>query len=168
MRKNELARAVGVTPGSAQLVRAGPVETIARRSRQLALALGVPGRSFILGHPAPTTPGRTLSQPPGATTQLKREQALAYRQLAWRLMTGIERYVELPAGHSPECVRRPRVHRERLCPAGPSDTPTPTSQSGETWPDQTDDIDVTSSLPFDRLTDCGRWPNLPTSRSTNQ
>jgi Zn-dependent peptidase ImmA (M78 family)/transcriptional regulator with XRE-family HTH domain len=97
MRKNELARAVGVTPAALSQYELGQSRPSPAVLAKLALALGVPVRFFILGHPAPATLGAAHFRSLRATTHLEREQALAFGQLAWRLITGIERYVELPA-----------------------------------------------------------------------
>jgi Zn-dependent peptidase ImmA (M78 family)/transcriptional regulator with XRE-family HTH domain len=101
MRKNELARAVGVTPAALSQYELGQSRPSPAVLGKLALALGVPARFFILGHPAPATPSAAHFRSLRATTHLEREQALAFGQIAWRLMTGIERYVELPACQLP-------------------------------------------------------------------
>jgi Zn-dependent peptidase ImmA (M78 family)/transcriptional regulator with XRE-family HTH domain len=101
VRKNELARAVGVTPAALSQYELGQARPSPTVLAKLALALGVPVRFFVLGHPTPATPTTAHFRSLRATTHLERDQALAFGQLAWRLMTGIEKYVELPACQLP-------------------------------------------------------------------
>lgn len=101
LRKNELAEAVGVTPAALSQYELGQSRPSPAVLARLALALGVPVRFFVLGHPKPVTPSAAHFRSLRATTQLERDQVLAFGQLAWRLMTGIEKYIELPAPRIP-------------------------------------------------------------------
>ena len=97
LRKNELAQAVGVTPAALSQYELGQSRPSPAVLARLALALGVPVRFFVLGHPKPVSPSAAHFRSLRATTQLERDQAIAFGQLAWRLVTGIEKYIELPA-----------------------------------------------------------------------
>ena len=111
LRKNELAQAVGVTPAALSQYELGQSRPSPAVLARMALALGVPVRFFVLGHPKPVSPSAAHFRSLRATTQLERDQAIAFGQLAWRLMTGIEKYIELPA---------PRIPHAAL-PARPAD-----------------------------------------------
>ena len=102
LRKNELAQAVSVTPAALSQYELGQSRPSPAVLARLALALGVPVRFFVLGHSKPVTPSAAHFRSLRATTQLERDQALAFGQLAWRLLTGIEKYVELPASRIPQ------------------------------------------------------------------
>lgn len=101
LRKNELAQAVGVTPAALSQYELGQSRPSPAVLARLALALGVPVRFFVLGHSKPVTPSAAHFRSLRATTQLERDQALAFGQLAWRLTTGIEKYIELPVSRIP-------------------------------------------------------------------
>lgn len=101
LRKADLARRVGVTPAALSQYELGQARPSPAVLARLALALEVPARFFVLGHPVPAAPGAPHFRSLRATTQLERDQALAFGQLAWRLMTGIENHVELPACRLP-------------------------------------------------------------------
>ena len=104
MRKNELAHAVGVTPAALSQYELGQSRPSPAVLARLALALGVPVRFFVLGYPKPVTPSAAHFRSLRATTQLERDQALAFGQLAWRLVTGVEKYIELPASRLPQAA----------------------------------------------------------------
>jgi Zn-dependent peptidase ImmA (M78 family)/transcriptional regulator with XRE-family HTH domain len=97
MRKNELARAVGVTAAALSQYELGQSRPSGAVLGKLALALGMPVGFFIFGHPVPATPSAAHFRSLRATTHLEREQVLAFGEIAWRLMTGVEKYVELPS-----------------------------------------------------------------------
>jgi Zn-dependent peptidase ImmA (M78 family) len=67
----------------------------------------MPATFFAHGHPDPATPSTAHFRSLRATTHLEREQALAFGQLAWRLMAGIEKYAELPAVELPQVTLPP-------------------------------------------------------------
>lgn len=96
LRKNELASIVAVTPAALSQYELGQSRPSPAVLARLALALGLPIRFFIFGYPKPVTPSSAHFRSLRATTLLERDQALAFGQLAWRLMTGIEKYIELP------------------------------------------------------------------------
>jgi Zn-dependent peptidase ImmA (M78 family)/transcriptional regulator with XRE-family HTH domain len=102
LRKNELACAIGVTPAALSQYELGQSRPSPAVLGKLALALGMPAGFFAYGHPAPATPSAAHFRSLRATTHLEREQALAFGQLAWRLMAGIEKYAELPPGRLPQ------------------------------------------------------------------
>jgi Zn-dependent peptidase ImmA (M78 family)/transcriptional regulator with XRE-family HTH domain len=104
LRKNELAQAVGVTPAALSQYELGQSRPSPAVLARLALALGVPVRFFVIGHPKPVSPSAAHFRSLRATTQLERDQALAFGQVAWRLMTGIEKYIELPASRIPHAA----------------------------------------------------------------
>jgi Zn-dependent peptidase ImmA (M78 family)/transcriptional regulator with XRE-family HTH domain len=107
MRKNELARSVGVTPAALSQYELGQSRPSPDTLARLALALGVPVRFFLLGHPQPASPSAAHFRSLRATTHLEREQVLAFGHLAWRLMSGIEQHVELPACALPHLTIAP-------------------------------------------------------------
>ncbi|GAA2715152.1 ImmA/IrrE family metallo-endopeptidase [Micromonospora olivasterospora] len=96
IRKKELARQVGVTAAAVsqyELAQSRPAPaTLAR----LALALAVPVRFFATGIPAPATAGHPHFRSLRTTTQAERDQALAFGQIAWRVVDAIEQHLELP------------------------------------------------------------------------
>lgn len=104
LRKNELAQTVGVTPAALSQYELGQSRPSPAVLARLALALGVPVRFFVLGHPKPVTPSAAHFRSLRATTHLERDQALAFGQLAWRLVTAIEKYIELPASRIPHAL----------------------------------------------------------------
>jgi Zn-dependent peptidase ImmA (M78 family)/transcriptional regulator with XRE-family HTH domain len=101
LRKNELAQIVAVTPAALSQYELGQSRPSPAVLARLALALGMPIRFFIFGYPKPVTPSSAHFRSLRATTLLERDQALAFGQLAWRLMTGIEKYIELPISAIP-------------------------------------------------------------------
>jgi len=109
MRKNELARAVGVTPAALSQYELGQSRPSPEVLGKLALALGMPVSFFILGQPTPAMPGSAHFRSLRATTHLERDQVLAFGQLAWRLIRGIEQYVELPPCALPHLILAPEL-----------------------------------------------------------
>lgn len=107
LRKNELACAVGVTPAALSQYELGQSRPSPAVLGKLALALGMPTGFFAHGYPAPATPSTAHFRSLRATTHLEREQALAFGQLAWRLVAGIEKYAELPPGRLPQIILPP-------------------------------------------------------------
>lgn len=97
LRKNELAKKVGLTPASVSQYELGQSRPSVPVVAQLAMALGVPAAFFAGGHPQPTMPSAAHFRSLRATTQLQRDQALAFGKIAWQLVTTVEHYVELPA-----------------------------------------------------------------------
>ncbi|MFJ7057920.1 helix-turn-helix domain-containing protein [Streptomyces microflavus] len=96
LRKNELAKKVALTPAAVSQYELGQSRPSTAVVAQLAMALGVPATFFAAGHPHPTVPSAAHFRSLRATTQLQRDQAVAFGKIAWRLVTTIEHYVELP------------------------------------------------------------------------
>ncbi|MBT2207750.1 MULTISPECIES: ImmA/IrrE family metallo-endopeptidase [Actinomadura] len=101
LRKNQLAQRVGTTPKAIGQYEAGvhrpPDATLAR----LAIALGVPVEFF--------RPGRSPVSMDGAhfrslrsTSQIERDQALAYGRIATDVVAALEHAVDFPAVDLPE------------------------------------------------------------------
>ncbi|BFO21447.1 XRE family transcriptional regulator [Streptomyces sp. KM77-8] len=97
LRKNELAKQVGLTPAAVSQYELAQSRPSASAVAQLAMALGVPAAFFASGHPHPAMPSAAHFRSLRATTQLQRDQALAFGKIAWQLVTTVEKYVELPA-----------------------------------------------------------------------
>lgn len=96
LRKNELAKQVGLTPAAVSQYELAQSRPSASAVAQLAMALGVPAAFFTSGHPHPAMPSAAHFRSLRATTQLQRDQALAFGKIAWQLVTTVEKYVELP------------------------------------------------------------------------
>ncbi|MFC8239343.1 XRE family transcriptional regulator [Streptomyces chartreusis] len=101
LRKNELARKVDLTPAAISQYELGQSRPSATVVAQLAMALGVPATFFATGHPHPTVPSAAHFRSLRATTQLQRDQAVAFGKIVWRLVTTVEHYVELPPAALP-------------------------------------------------------------------
>ncbi|WP_329106779.1 ImmA/IrrE family metallo-endopeptidase [Micromonospora sp. NBC_01699] len=113
MRKNELARLVGVTAAAVsqyELAQARPSASVLAR---LALALSMPVEFFAAGFPVPVTPGHAHFRSLRTATQAERDQAAAFGEVAWRVVEVVERYLRLPE------LRLP--HLDLAEPAGPED-----------------------------------------------
>jgi Zn-dependent peptidase ImmA (M78 family)/transcriptional regulator with XRE-family HTH domain len=113
MRKNELARQVGVTAAAVsqyELAQARPSAAVLAR---LALALSMPVEFFAAGFPTPATPGRAHFRSLRTATQAERDQAEAFGEVAWRVVEVVERHLRLPR------LRLP--HLDLAEPAGPDD-----------------------------------------------
>ncbi|MFI9743330.1 ImmA/IrrE family metallo-endopeptidase [Streptomyces sp. NPDC052494] len=96
LRKNELAKKVALTPAAVSQYELGQSRPSTSVIAQMAMALGVPATFFATGHPHPMVPSAAHFRSLRATTQLQRDQAVAFGKIAWRLVTTIEHYVELP------------------------------------------------------------------------
>ncbi|WP_412515451.1 helix-turn-helix domain-containing protein [Actinomadura madurae] len=101
LRKNQLAMAVGTTPKAIGQYEAGvqkPEETTLRR---LAIALGVPVEFFHTGRSPVSMDGahfRSLR----STSQIERDQALAYGRIATDVVAALEEHVDFPEVALPE------------------------------------------------------------------
>ena len=102
LRRNELAHQVGVTAAAVSQYELGQARPSATVLARLALALGVPVEFFAAGQPAPVTPGQAHFRSLRATTQAERDQALAFGEIAWRVVTMMERHLQLPAVRLPD------------------------------------------------------------------
>ncbi|TDB92498.1 ImmA/IrrE family metallo-endopeptidase [Actinomadura sp. 7K534] len=101
MRKNQLAQAVGTTPKAIGQYEAGVQRPEERTVRRLAIALGVPVEFFHAGRSPVSMDGahfRSLR----STTQIERDQALAYGRIATDVVALLETLVDFPAVNLPE------------------------------------------------------------------
>jgi Zn-dependent peptidase ImmA (M78 family)/transcriptional regulator with XRE-family HTH domain len=103
LRKNQLALLVGTTPTAVGQYEAGTHRPSERTLSQLALALGVPVEFFTAGYAARAVDAahahfRSLR----STSQIERDQALAYGHLAANVVALLELYVEMPDVSIPE------------------------------------------------------------------
>ncbi|RAY11224.1 Xre family DNA binding protein [Actinomadura craniellae] len=101
LRKNQLAEAVGTTPTAIGQYEAGVHRPSERTLARLALALGVPVEFFHAGHGAPA-PGDAHFRSLRSTTQIERDQALAYGRIAADIAAVLEGLVEFPPVAVPE------------------------------------------------------------------
>lgn len=97
MRKSDLARAVNKSPTAVTGWESGTKRPSPPTVAQLALRLGVEPAFFTVAADAVVVPSsaphfRSLR----ATTQLARDQAFSYGQLAFGVASGLERHVEFP------------------------------------------------------------------------
>src|SRR5690554_1062036 len=97
LRKSELAHAVAKSPSAVTGWESGTKRPTAATVAQLALRLGVEPAFFTVAAAdvaVPTSPPHFRSL--RSTTQLARDQALAYGKLAFDIAAGLERRVEFP------------------------------------------------------------------------
>lgn len=97
LRKSELAQAVGMSPSAVTGWEQGTRRPSGPTVAQLSLRLGVEPSFFTVAAEtvaAPTGPPHFRSL--RSTSQLARDQALAYGQLAFGIAAGLERHVEFP------------------------------------------------------------------------
>ncbi|MEO3924521.1 XRE family transcriptional regulator [Micromonosporaceae bacterium B7E4] len=113
MRKNELARQVGVTAAAVSQYELGQARPSAATLARLALALSMPVEFFAAGFPVPVTSGQAHFRSLRTTSQAERDQAEAFGELAWRVVEVVERQLRLPR------LRLP--HLELAEPTGPDD-----------------------------------------------
>ncbi|TDB81211.1 ImmA/IrrE family metallo-endopeptidase [Actinomadura sp. KC216] len=106
LRKNQVAQAVGTTPKAIGRYEAGvqtPEEPMVRR---LAIALGVPVEFFQGGRSRASLDGahfRSLR----STSQIERDQALAYGRIATDVVGALEDLVDFPEVDLPEYTVSP-------------------------------------------------------------
>lgn len=96
MRRNELARQVGVTAAAVSQYELGQVRPSAAVRARLALALSVPVDFLAVGFGAPVTAPHAHFRSLRATSQAERDQAEAFGEVAWRVVEVIERHLSLP------------------------------------------------------------------------
>jgi Zn-dependent peptidase ImmA (M78 family)/transcriptional regulator with XRE-family HTH domain len=101
MRKNQLAIAVGTTPTAIGQYEAGVHRPSEKTLYRLAIALGVPLEFFHAGR-GPVALDTPHFRSLRATTQIERDQALAYGRIAADIVTALAELVELPAADLPE------------------------------------------------------------------
>lgn len=97
LRKSELAQTVAKSPSAVTGWESGTKRPNAATVAELALRLGVEPAFFTVTADdvaVPTSPPHFRSL--RSTTQLARDQALAYGKLAFDIATGLERHVEFP------------------------------------------------------------------------
>lgn len=103
LRKNQLAAAVETTPTAIGQYEAGVHRPSGPTLSRLAMALGVPVEFFQAGHgPAALDAAHAHFRSLRATTQMERDQALAYGRLAADIVAALEGHVELPPVRLPE------------------------------------------------------------------
>ncbi|WP_433612588.1 helix-turn-helix domain-containing protein [Dactylosporangium sp. CA-139114] len=96
MSKKQLALHTGVTAAAVSQYELGQSRPSASVLGRLALALAMPVEFFAAGFLTPVTPGYAHFRSLRVTTQAERDQALAFGEIAWRVIDAIERYVHLP------------------------------------------------------------------------
>lgn len=96
LRKRELAQQIGVTATAVSQYELGQARPSPATLARLALALAVPVQFFATGIPAPATAGHPHFRSLRTTTQAERDQALAFGEIAWRVVEVIEQHLELP------------------------------------------------------------------------
>ena len=101
LRKNQLAQAVGTTPKAIGRFEAGVQRPEEPTIRRLAIALGVPVAFFQAGRSPVSMDGahfRSLR----STSQIERDQALAYGRIATDVVAVLEDLVDFPEVDLPE------------------------------------------------------------------
>ncbi|PWR14864.1 XRE family transcriptional regulator [Micromonospora sicca] len=96
MRKKELAQQVGVTAAAVSQYELGQSRPSPAVLARLALALATPVQFFAAGFPAPAMAGQPHFRSLRTTTQAERDQALAFGEIAWRVVDVMERHLHLP------------------------------------------------------------------------
>ncbi|MER5702388.1 ImmA/IrrE family metallo-endopeptidase [Micromonospora sp. NPDC002296] len=102
MRKNELARQIGVTAAAASQYELGQARPSAAVLARMALALAMPVEFFAAGVPAPASPGHAHFRSLRATSQAERDQAEAFGEVAWRVIEVVSRHLRLPELRLPQ------------------------------------------------------------------
>ncbi|MFD0684359.1 XRE family transcriptional regulator [Actinomadura fibrosa] len=114
LRKNQLAQSVGTTPKAIGQFEAGvqrPAETMLAK---LAFALGVPVE-FFQGGRSPVSMDGAHFRSLRSTSQIERDQALAYGRIATDVVAALEDLVDFPAVDLPEYSVPP----EEIAGSGP-------------------------------------------------
>ena len=103
LRKNQLADSVGTTPTAIGQYEAGVHRPSERTLVRLALCLGVPVEFFQAGHgSAVLDTAHAHFRSLRSTTQVERDQALAYGRIAADVVAALEDLVEFPEVTLPE------------------------------------------------------------------
>ncbi|XVQ13213.1 XRE family transcriptional regulator [Spirillospora sp. CA-255316] len=103
LRKNQLAQAVGTTPTAIGQYEAGVHRPSEKSLSRLAIALGVPVEFFHAGRsPVTLDSAHAHFRSLRSTTQIERDQALAYGRIAADIVGALEDLVEFPAAELPE------------------------------------------------------------------
>ncbi|KAB2344700.1 XRE family transcriptional regulator [Actinomadura rudentiformis] len=101
LRKNQLAQAIDTTPTAVGQYEAGVHRPSERTLSRLAIALGVPVEFFHAGR-SPVRLDTAHFRSLRSTTQIERDQALAYGRIAADIVTAVEELVEFPVADLPE------------------------------------------------------------------
>ncbi|NKZ02170.1 XRE family transcriptional regulator [Actinomadura latina] len=101
LRKNQLADAVGTTPKAIGRYEAGVHTPDAMALKRLAIALGVPVE-FFHGGRSPVSMDGAHFRSLRSTSQIERDQALAYGRIATDVVAALERLVDFPEVDLPE------------------------------------------------------------------
>lgn len=105
MARSELARQVGLTPAAVTQYERGYTRPTATVLARLSLVLGMPAEFFSRGLDIPEVAASSAHfRSLRATPAKRRDQALAFGELALAVLDIVERYVDLPA------VNLPSVH----------------------------------------------------------
>lgn len=116
LRKNELAREIGLTPASITQYEQGQTRPRPRVVAALALALNRPVGYFAKDdrplHAA--DPSTAFFRSLRATRQHEREQAAARAELVWEIAEFLERYVYLPTPAFPDIAIPERSSRQTI------------------------------------------------------
>jgi Zn-dependent peptidase ImmA (M78 family)/transcriptional regulator with XRE-family HTH domain len=116
LRKNQLATAVGATPTAIGQYEAGVHRPSEQALSRLAISLGVPVEFFHAGRvPTVLDAAHAHFRSLRSTTQVERDQALAYGRIAMDIIGALEGFVEFPAITVPEYPVVP----EEVAGAGP-------------------------------------------------
>jgi Zn-dependent peptidase ImmA (M78 family)/transcriptional regulator with XRE-family HTH domain len=103
LRKADIAKIVRKSPNAVAAWESGAKRPVAANVGELALALGVdPGFFAARQHDYSTLSGVPHFRSLRSTTQLTRDQAVAFGQLSLDVASCIERYVEFPSVDIPE------------------------------------------------------------------
>ena len=103
LRKSDIAKIVRKSPNAVAAWESGAKRPVAANVGELALALGVdPGFFATRQHDYSRLTGVPHFRSLRSTTQLSRDQAVAYGQLALDVASCIERYAEFPSVDVPE------------------------------------------------------------------
>lgn len=114
-RKSDLAAAIDMSATAVASWEAGTKRPSSRTVAQLALALGVTPDFFAARSEAAELAGPPHFRSLRSTTQIERDQALAYGKLALSVATEFERLVEFPS----VCIPRFEVRIDELDGDGP-------------------------------------------------
>lgn len=96
MRKSDLAHAIGKSPTSISAWESGSKRPTSATVAELSLGLGVDPGFFLVRGEAPALTSTPHFRSLRSTTQIARDQATAYGQIAVDLTLAVERHVDFP------------------------------------------------------------------------
>lgn len=96
MRKSDLAHAIGKSPTSISAWESGSKRPTSATVAELSLGLGVDPGFFLVRGEAPALTSAPHFRSLRSTTQIARDQATAYGQIAVDLTLAVERHVDFP------------------------------------------------------------------------